>query len=64
MPKPSREIGRSAALALTTDGQRLAWVQRILERECNAGTYGKVVIHLEGGTIVRVNTEKSEVPEK
>jgi hypothetical protein len=42
----------------------LDWALQIIARECDAGTYGTVTIHLQEGRIVRVQTEKNEVPSK
>jgi hypothetical protein len=50
--KPARPIGT------------LDWAMQILARECDNGTYGTVTIHLQEGNIVRVQTEKNEVPSK
>ena len=44
------------------DTQLLAWVGAIVQREQQNGTYGKVVVHMEKGKIVRVTTEKIELP--
>lgn len=38
------------------------WVTAILERECDAGTYGTITIQLDAGRIVRAKTERSEMP--
>lgn len=40
----------------------IEWVTAILERECDAGTYGTITIALEDGHIVRAKTERSEMP--
>lgn len=39
------------------------WVTSILERECDAGTYGTITIALERGVIVRAKTERNEMPQ-
>jgi hypothetical protein len=46
-----------------TRKELIEWVASILERECDAGTYGTITIHLESGRIVRAKTERSEMPE-
>lgn len=40
----------------------LVWAASIVRREQESGTYGSVVIHLESGTITRVQTQKNELP--
>ena len=40
----------------------LAWTASIIRREQENGTYGTVTVHLEKGTIVRVSTQKNELP--
>lgn len=40
----------------------LVWAASIVRREQDNGTYGTVVIHLEKGTITRVQTQKNELP--
>jgi len=39
------------------------WVAAIIAREVDAGTYGTITIHLNGGTITRTTVERSEVPD-
>lgn len=38
------------------------WATAIIAREIDAGTYGTITIHLNGGTITRTTVERSEVP--
>lgn len=40
----------------------LAWAANIIRREQETGTYGSVIVHLESGTITRVQTQKNELP--
>ena len=46
----------------TDQQQLLAWAAAIIARECEAGTFGKIEIHMEGGRIVRARSERSEKP--
>ncbi len=42
----------------------LEWAMAIIARECADRTFGAVTVHLQDGKIVRVETQKHEVPEK
>lgn len=48
--------------ALRPPAELLLWVDSIVAREQATKLYGKVVVHLENGVIVRVVTEKIEKP--
>lgn len=45
-----------------TDSELLYWAAGLIKREQDAGTYGTVIVVLEGGKVVRVKTERQETP--
>ncbi len=40
----------------------LEWATQIIARECANKSFGTICVHLQDGRIVRVTTEKHEVP--
>lgn len=49
-------------MAKKSHTELLAWAAAIIQREQKSGTYGRVIVHLEKGTIVTVTIEKTEKP--
>lgn len=45
-----------------TDAELLAWVASIVQNEQQARTFGKVIVHMDRGRIMRVVIEKTEIP--
>lgn len=45
-----------------SNAQLLAWATEIVAREQSSSTYGKIVVHMEKGRIMRVVVEKNEMP--
>jgi len=46
------------------DGKLLEWVSRIIKEAQDGKKYAQITIHVQAGTILRVETKQSYVPSK